>query len=130
MPGLLWHDRAKRAVSPGDPTSPEADPGVLARVAIGRKCLKLRFLHAEWDGGNPPNGTEVAHYLVHYTNGQVERIPLRNGLELADMGGGAQPEETPQYTIAWSGPNERSRQITAYSGNRVFKATWVNPHPD
>ena len=43
---------------------------------------------------------------------------------------GSQPEENPQYVVAWFGTNERSRQSTAYRGNRFFKTTWENPHPD
>lgn len=55
-------------------------------VPVGRKCARLHILgQVTLPGGFPTSGAPgeaVAEYIVKYTGGRTQRVPLRNGIEI------------------------------------------------
>ncbi|MGK0186692.1 MAG: WD40 repeat protein/energy-coupling factor transporter ATP-binding protein EcfA2 [Verrucomicrobiales bacterium] len=111
-----------------------ADPDLPAEV-IGipvtppHPARAIHFLHASIETREAP-GTVVAHYVVHYQNGDHKEIEVKLGTDIADVN-----SEEPSQNVVWSrlatkaikqtGNMERSKFV-----NYVRVQSWTNPHPE
>ena len=114
--------------------SPQANPRFrypkeVRGMPISRMLSRLQFLHAI-QGGQPPDGTRVGHYDVHFANGRREEIPISYGRDARDWW--KQPDDPVGATgavLAWQGSNPGNRK-EGRQGIRLFKRTWENPAPE
>ena len=88
---------------------------------------RLHFLHSSMFGSSSLEGREIGHYVVHYTRGQDQIVPIIYGHDVIDWW--AKPEQSLQLNsvVAWTGTNAASQQ--AKQSIQLFKQTWKNPHP-
>lgn len=110
--------------TPGDAT------GRVSGIPIGRPARALHFLQKTcFESRTTPTGDRVGHYRVHYADGRSVEIPIRFNVDTSDWWALEHlPGELPEATVAWSGECPRSRSTGGTI--RLFKRTWVNPHPD
>jgi serine/threonine protein kinase/WD40 repeat protein/tetratricopeptide (TPR) repeat protein len=95
-------------------------------IPLGSKLGRLHVLHAaSW---SVPDGTEIGHFILHYADGQEEKIPIRYGLEVRDWWFGLEDgPATAALKPAWVGGNSLASQRAA--GLRLFVSSWPNPRP-
>jgi hypothetical protein len=95
------------------------------RIPIGRRCQRLHFLHgADW---SVAKGTVIGAYLVSYTNGEEQIVPIVYGLDLLDWWQKPGPPNS-RPTVAWTGANPASKRKGA--SIRIYRSIWVNPSPE
>lgn len=103
-------------------------PARIGAISVGRACRQVHFLHGT--GWVVPEGTIIAYWIVHWTDGHEQSVPIVYGRDVRNWhfwptmpaeSGGAQP--------VWKGPQARWKD-TATSGVRLYKTTWQNPRPD
>jgi WD40 repeat protein len=104
-----------------------AYPKQISGITVARQSDQLHFLHAAIHAGSATNGAQIGSYVIHYADGQLREIPIRAGIELADWWTHSRETNT-QFTVAWTGTNEKSAQYQ--KSIRLFKTTWKNPRPD
>ena len=94
-------------------------------IGIYRSGSQVHFLHgASWHG---EDGLTIGEYRIHYADGGYETIPIRYGRDVVDwwfMPGDTPPTDS---RIAWSGQNERTRNLD--STVQFYASTWVSPRP-
>jgi WD40 repeat protein len=97
-------------------------PGVpekVERIVLRRKAHRIHFLHGTHDWEKP--GTQIASYVLHYSDGKQESLPVVYGRDVYDWQPERAPEDDPQGPKpVWKGK----------SGNRVYMTTWQNPRPE
>lgn len=58
-----------------------------AEVKVGQTCARLHFLgNVTFPGGHPlagDFGKTIGSYVIHYSGGHTQQVPLRNGIEVA-----------------------------------------------
>jgi tetratricopeptide (TPR) repeat protein len=102
-------------------------PASVTNVPVGQVCQRFHFLHAAVGAGGAPDGTQIGRYVVHYSNGRQQEIPVVIGQDLADWF--EQPNEKGKpFVVAWTGTNAKSQIQNTHI--RLFKTTWPNPWPD
>jgi WD40 repeat protein/serine/threonine protein kinase/tetratricopeptide (TPR) repeat protein len=106
-----------------DPHSP-GYPLAVTNIVIARHCQRLEFLHATGWGGFVSNGVHVASYVVHYADGGIEEIPLRNGEDFLEWQGHRAKPELKNALVVWRGVSGRKSPV------QLFKKSWRNPRPD
>lgn len=86
---------------------------------VDRKLSRLFFLQAA-AGVDPAHQEPCLVYEVHYADGVVVRIPMREGV---DLGSFEDPEDLPNWKVAWT---------AACPGGKVGLGvtTWQNPRPE
>ncbi len=101
-------------------------PALVTNIPVRQACQRVHFLHAACNAVDAPDGTRLGRYIVHYSNGEPEEIPLVAGRDLADWFGPASEQAKP-LVVAWTGANWQSQR----DGRRIrlFKSTWLNPRP-
>ncbi|MHC5540730.1 carboxypeptidase-like regulatory domain-containing protein, partial [Singulisphaera rosea] len=105
-------------------------PETISSIAVGAQADRVRILHSA--RGIVPNGTEVAFYTVHYTDGTSERIPAVYGRNLGHWTSSkSQPLVAPtDASVAWTGSNDWGDRRTGHDMKiHLFELTWANPHP-
>ncbi len=97
-------------------------PPRVDRIVVGVRCARLHFLHAAINAALIEDGTPIGRYVVHYTGGQQQEIPITLGVDLADW---FTQETNRPFVLAWTGENPKSRR----AGQKIhlFKSTWQNP---
>ncbi len=104
-------------------------PVAVTGLPIKRKAVRLQILHSI-QGFQPPDGTRVGHYLVHFANGRREEIPIIYGRDARDWWEHPNvPVGVTGAVIAWKGSSPATKQ-TGMPGIRLFKRTWENPAPE
>ena len=104
----------------------------LSRAVKGIKVAalgnRIHILHAtQWV---VDSGTMVGAYLVHYTDGSNERIPIVYGRNLVNWWSfRSRTEEPTDARVAWTGEND-STDLNPGIKIRLFSTTWTNPHPE
>jgi len=104
-----------------------AYPKQVSGITVEQQCKQLHFLHAAIYAASTTNGVPIGTYVIHYTDGQRQEIPLRVGVEVGDWRAHAKETNT-QFTVAWTGMNEAS--LEQDRSIRLFKTTWKNPRPE
>src|SRR6185295_4903286 len=98
---------------------------------------KLHFLHATCYGGGPnsedsegfvKDGTLIGQYIVHYSDGSTEGIPIIYGEAVRDWWYLDGEREPTRGQVVWKGDNEYATSIGAHL--RLYVTSWVNPKPD
>ena len=93
-------------------------PESVEGIKVGRKALRLYFLHTAVFGHAP----KVAEYRLHYEDGSIETIELRGKQEIANWWG---PLHLGNALMAWSGRHPVTRQTVG-----VYAFEYKNPHPE
>jgi hypothetical protein len=91
-------------------------------IPIQQKCRRLHFLQSA--NFREPEDTLVATYIVHYTDGKFEEIPIRYGHHVRDWGVSVDPNDPYDAKVAWTQPHPTKGAV------RIFLQTWENPRPD
>jgi hypothetical protein len=107
--------------------SPEP-PDAVRGIAIGARFDTLHILHSTMFGNafGADDGTEIGAYVLRYTDGTEERIPIIYGADVRDWWRSSDGEEPSRGKLAWAGKNEAAG---ADDDIRLFASTWKNPHP-
>jgi len=104
-------------------------PKEVTGLPINRKLERLQILHSI-QGGQPPVGTRVGHYLAHFADGHHEEIPILYGRDARDWHEHpGVPVDATEAVIAWKGSNPFTR-VAGTLSIRLFKRTWTNPAPE
>lgn len=104
-------------------------PREVKGIRVGVRGRRLHFLHAVQQSVTA--GTEVGDYVVRYTDGSTEHIPIVYGRDLVNwwlLGRGFQEVPT-EARVAWIGTNDMSEKNQGLQV-RLFARTWINPHPE
>ena len=112
-------------------------PPSVKGIRVSQRARRIHFLHATMALSDcwppyvrPPEGTAVAAYIMHYTDGTVAQFEIEYGRDTSVWRG---PFNTPPLTrsqVAWEGMNGLTRHPAALERVRLYKSTWENPHPD
>ena len=104
-------------------------PKEVKGIRINRKLERLQILHSI-QGAQPPDGTRVGHYQVHFTDGRSQEIPIIYGRDARDWHEWPNgPAGVTDAVIAWVGHNPANKAAGTLN-IRLFKSTWENPAPD
>jgi len=105
-------------------------PGRIEGIPVGRKLHTLYFLQAAQYGfpGRVPEGTPIAAYQVHYTDGSEASIPVAFGRDVRDWWDHDQGMPTTRGRVVWTGSNPESEK--AGKTLRLYFGVWDNPHPE
>jgi WD40 repeat protein len=102
----------------------------MASIRVGQRCRRLHFLQAA-EGEPRVNGSTVARWVIHYTDGSMREWPVIYGEHVRDWWWwpNLEPLEAKQATVVWRGC---AAILNQPGSNRVrlFKASWTNPQPD
>jgi len=109
-----------------------AAPGLsrsVSGIPVHQPCRSLHFLHAKaWVVNAGP--VPIADYVIHYTDGRSERVPLTNDLNIADWWmdpNRPHPLDTNTTVIAWQGESQLSRRYGMKL--QAYHFRWDNPRP-
>lgn len=104
----------KTCIVLGSQKHPDA-PLAVKGIRVGLKVKNLYFLHATaWSGGHSFS------YVIHYADGSVAELPIRDGIEVYD----------------WYRAKTRRSGMTAHTGwlnsegRGLYIWRWENPHPE
>jgi hypothetical protein len=104
-------------------TAHGAYPPRVMGIPVSQTCSQLHFLHAT--GWRTRDGTLIGNYIVHYSDGKEQTIPIVYGEDVRDWSaGGDSSTELKRGTIVWSATNKAPLPV------RLFKTTWANPNPE
>ncbi|MDQ7848741.1 MAG: beta-N-acetylhexosaminidase [Armatimonadota bacterium] len=90
-----------------------------ARIPVGRRAAAVAFLHTTPFAG-PRFGQEVGAYVVRYTDGTQETVPL---LYKRNIGSWLDEPVSMEQQVAWSGRTRSGLEV------RLSLLVWANPHP-
>jgi hypothetical protein len=97
-------------------------------IKVHARGNRLHILHATQWGVEP--GTMIGAYLIHYTDGSNERIPIVYGRTVVNWWSfPSVKEELTGARVAWTGSND-STDMNAGIKVRLLATTWTNPHPE
>jgi WD40 repeat protein/serine/threonine protein kinase len=104
----------------GDPVFPLK----VRQIPVGQQTRVLHFLHTSAPSANQKPVLAVGSYVVHYAGAPDETIPI--------VGAGADvrwyfdtdKELGPDAVEAWNEKNDKGDLV------RLFKRSWINPHPE
>jgi hypothetical protein len=107
-------------------------PKEVKGISIQRRCTALNFLHsaAFITSNNLPPGTEVAEYIIHYSDKTEERIRIRNQLEIEDWWVPRKhisKLDTNTTVVAWQGDNATAEEFQHKIEIQRFR--WKNSRP-
>jgi eukaryotic-like serine/threonine-protein kinase len=111
---------------PGAVTSSADYPMEVKGIRIMKKCQRLHFLHATRSTAETIEaGTQVGCYILHYSGGATNVLPIRYGEHLREwvLGNVDLDDRITSGTLAWSATNAPNWHI------RLFRATYENPLP-
>jgi RNA polymerase sigma factor (sigma-70 family) len=103
-------------------------PRAVKGIKVQAQGNRLHILHATQYVVTP--STMIGAYLVHYTDGSTERIPIVYGRDLVNWWSfRAIKEEPTGGRLAWTGSSD-STDMNPGIKVRLFTTTWSNPHPE
>jgi hypothetical protein len=123
LAGVDFDARGIIQVSLAKPRFPQRVSGIM----IERRCRRLHFLHAGYQGYNLPPGLSVGRYVVAYEGGETQDIPIVLGENIADWWARRGARAEPPLVVAWTGTNNASKTMGHVI--HLYKATWENPQP-
>ena len=97
---------------------PSLPAGIETVAPVGAKGTRLFFLQAAV-GIDPSRTTPCLVYTLHYADGKQLKIPMREGIDIGELG---DPKDLPNWKVAWS----------AKEGDRAVGlgvTEWKNPRP-
>jgi hypothetical protein len=111
-------------------TNKAAMPISVDGIKVAARAKRIHLLHGNQQKAEA--ATNLGEYVVHYTDGSKERIPIIYGRNLIDWWDtGVKKDDLAEARIAWRGSNKMLDERP----NRDIKIglwafTWTNPHPD
>ena len=100
-------------------------PNSVEGIPVKMKCAKLHFLHAT--GWTMPDGSQIGAYIVHFSDGARQEVPIIYGKDICDWWF---PAVTPTNTNPGITTNVAAWTATTTQGIvALYKSTWENPHP-
>jgi hypothetical protein len=103
-------------------------PRAVKGIKVQAQGDRLHILHAAQNVETP--GTMIGAYLVHYTDGSNERIPIVYGRNIVNWWSfRAGTEEPTEARVAWTGSSDTT-DLNPGIKIRLFYLTWTNPHPE
>ncbi|MCU0962539.1 MAG: hypothetical protein MUF48_20785, partial [Pirellulaceae bacterium] len=113
---------------PGVPLNP---PREIRDIPVNAKADALFFLHTARIDNRPDDRQRrekqypvMFQYVVHYSDGQTESIPVRSELDIEHYVQ-EKPQALPGAQLAWTGRYENSDDYAA-----AYGLQWNNPRPD
>jgi hypothetical protein len=103
-------------------------------IPVKRKFQKLLLLHATQFGGAAENptfikdGTGIGQYLVRYSDGSGEGIPIVYGEDVRDWWNWDKSKPTTRGKIAWTGTSPAAKMY--HLDVRLYQSEWKNPKPE
>jgi hypothetical protein len=104
-------------------------------IPVKQKAAKLFILHATQYGGAPePNpshikdGTLIGEYLIRYSDGSGEGIPIIYGDDVRDWWNWDKSKETKRGKLVWTGTNPAAKMYE--NDVRLYESSWTNPKAD
>ena len=94
-------------------------------ITVERAAHRLHFLHS--CGWSCDEGKIVAHYVLHYADGQVESIPLVYGRDVVDWWEKPDTHLGSNTEVVWKGYNAFCRNLGVPV--QLLKFSWENPRP-
>jgi WD40 repeat protein len=100
------------------------------RVEGIRVGEKFKRLHAMLGAvGKEPDSTPIGAFILHYSDGRQEELPIHYGLHVRDWWSGADANEAIRDgSLAWRGTNHLTRALGGEI--RVFASRFQNPRPE
>jgi hypothetical protein len=99
-------------------------PDGVRGIAVDRECKRIHFLHGTaWSA---ENGTAIAEYVIHRTDGTHEAVPVIYGRDARDwLTYVGSPTEVSDAKVAWQSPLAalKDRQTSLYA------TAWENSAP-
>lgn len=94
-------------------------------IPVRRRAGRLAFLHSAGFNHSLKRYAEsrICEYVVTLRGGAREVICVRDKQEVQNWWTRA-PQDLPNATLAWSGPNLRTRSVA------VYLLEWSNPFPE
>ncbi len=102
---------------------PRSVKGIPVRALADR----VHFLHATQGGRDP--GTLIGAYVLRYTDGTSEQIPLVYGRNIANWWSFSRKDDPTEAEIPWTGSNDVT-DLNPRLKVRLFAINWTNPHPE
>ena len=103
-------------------------PRAVKGIKVQAQGNRLHILHAAQNVETP--GKIIGAYLVHYTDGSNERIPIVYGRNIVNWWSFQSAKEEPtEARVAWTGSSDTTDQNPGIK-IRLFGFTWTNPHPE
>lgn len=97
-------------------------PSQVDGIPIRQKCQRIHFLQGAYN--SVPDGTEIGHYQVHYTDGRQARIPIVYGRDvLTAWQRRATTSLTPR--VAWA-HGEAGNSLRTL----LYHQAWTNASPE
>ena len=104
-------------------------PHQITGIHVKQKAKRLHFLHAT--GYLDEEGANLGQYVIHYSSGQQETLPIIYGVTVRDWWFYPDtPKEATGSRLAWTGKNEAASNWNPPLSLRLYKTTWKNPNPD
>lgn len=94
-------------------------------IPVVKKADRIHLLHQARADGSNRVGEEVVILSIIYEDGEMLKVPIRNGFEVANAGY-SEPLEPEHAKVAWVGRGARRTDRLV----RLFHYPWVNPFPD
>jgi serine/threonine protein kinase/WD40 repeat protein len=105
-------------------------PAEVDGIRINRRCSKFNFLHAAREV-NCPTNTQVASYVLQYTDGTSAELPVIADRDINDWWVWPSFDRTPTLAReAWTGTNLQMSRQHPNGRIRVFLSIRENPKPD
>jgi WD40 repeat protein/tRNA A-37 threonylcarbamoyl transferase component Bud32 len=95
-------------------------------IPVGRRCRELHFLHGCLF--SPEGEGSAGDYVLTYSDGTTELLPLRFGQDIGDLEAGHPKATCTNGQVAWEGWDPQGRN--GRRRLRLYRRTWENPHPD
>jgi hypothetical protein len=100
-------------------------PNSVEGIPVKMKCAKIHFLHAT--GWTMPDGAQIGAYIVHFSNGTRQEVPIIYGKDISDWWF---PTVAPKDTNPGASTNLAVWSTTTAQGIvALYKSTWENPTP-
>jgi WD40 repeat protein len=111
-----------------DPPSSTAFPKQVPGIPVKQRCRRLHFLHSTASKASK-DGDEVGRYVIHYTNGRTNVVPIVYGRDVRSrLSNLAESLTSERAALVWVGANPQ--QFDEPRSLRLYKSTWENPWPE
>jgi len=96
-------------------------------IDVNQKCTQIHFLHGTMFPA--PQDSKIATYIVHYTDGRVDEVPILYGKDVKTrLFDSRETSELDNPKVAWVSPPDQVGH--AGTSLRLYQKTWKNPSPD
>jgi eukaryotic-like serine/threonine-protein kinase len=103
-------------------------PSLITNIPLNRVAPRLHFLHGT--SYSETDGAKIGFYILHYVDGQEEKLPIVYGEHLRDWWRNPRGDnkDAVQAPVVWTGENAAVRRSNG--SLRLYLMTCRNPRPD